>query len=107
MKKVTKATVTRVSAKQKFEAYKANALAFINTLRYPTTQSFFSVKGYEKTPTGVKPNVINVPELLAIVGTATKLGKRIEVRTSGADMGGQIDIVLVDAVPPMPFDLQF
>ena len=105
--KKAKETVTRVSAKQKFETYKVSALAFISKLRYPNTQSFFSVKGYEKTPTGVKPNVINVPELLAIVGTAAKLGKRIEVRTSGAGMDSQIDIVLVDAVPPVPFNLQF
>ena len=107
MKKVTKETVTRVSAIQKFEAYKASALEFIARLRYPNTQSFFSVTGYEKTPTGVKPNVINVPELLAIVGTANKLGKRVEIRTSGAEKGGQIDVVLVDSIPSIPNELRY
>jgi hypothetical protein len=92
----SKVVATRISPKQKLAHYRTAALAFIASLRYPTTQSFFSVKGYEKTPTGPKPNVINVPELLAIVGTARALGKQVVISSSGVDMGGQIDVSLVD-----------
>ena len=104
-KKISKSTTTRTSAKQKLTAYKEAALGFISTLRYPTTQSFFSVKGYEVTPTGKKPSHISVPELLAIVGTAKRLGKNIQLSTSGVDDGGQIDVLFVDAAPSVPFNL--
>ena len=106
MKKQKAESKTRVSAKQKFNDYKQRAQAFIAKLRYPDTQSFFSVKGYEVTPTGKKPSHIAVPELLAIVGTASRLGKKIEIRTSGVDDGGQIDFVFVAATPSVPFDLR-
>ena len=104
-KTLVQETTTRTSAKQKLTAYKEAALGFIHTLRYPTTQSFFSVKGYEVTPTGKKPNHISVPELLAIVGTAKRLNKNIQLNTSGVDDGGQIDLSFVDAAPSVPFDL--
>jgi hypothetical protein len=104
-KKISKTTTTRTSAKQKLTAYKERALLFIRMLRYPDTRAFFSVKGYEITPTGKKPSHISVPELLAIVGTAKRLGKNIQLSTSGVDDGGQIDVLFVDAAPGVPLDL--
>jgi hypothetical protein len=108
MKKATRVAVaaTRISAKQKFENYKSRALAFISKLRYPNTESFFSVTGYEVVNGMKKPNHISVPEMLAIVGTAKRLGKNIQVNTSGVGDGGQIDFVFVDAPnPTVPFEL--
>lgn len=88
--------ITRLTPTQKLAAYKVAALAFINTLRYASTESFFSVKGYETVNGAKKPSTISVPELLAIVGTAKRLGKQIIVQTSGVDDGGQIDFVFAN-----------
>jgi hypothetical protein len=87
--KETKEVTTRTSTKQKF------------------TESFCSVKGYETVNGVKKPSMIPVPELLAIVGTAKRLGKNIQINTSGVDDGGQVDFVFVDAPPAVPFDLQY
>jgi hypothetical protein len=43
--------------------------------------------------------------LLAIVGTAKRLGKNIQLSTSGVDDGGQIDVLFVNAAPGVPLDL--
>jgi hypothetical protein len=97
--------VTRVSAKQKLDAYKGAAFIYISKLRTPGTQSAFSVKGYEVTPTGKKPNALSAPELLAIVNTARKLGKIVQLTTSGISDGGQLDFQFVDAPADIPSDL--
>ena len=107
-KKVKKAAVstTRTSLKQKFEAYRDVASRYIFRLQNPITNSFFSVKAYETTPTGKKPNAINAPELLAIVGTAKKLGKTIRLDISGVGDTAQLDVVLVDTPPALPAELR-
>ena len=102
-KKVKKAAVstTRTSLKQKFEEYRAAASAYVYRLQNPYNTPFFSVKAYETTPTGKKPNAVNVPELLAIVGTAKKLDKTVRLDISGVGDTAQLDVVLVDT-PPAP-----
>jgi hypothetical protein len=107
MAKQVKETVTRISAKQKFEAYKTAALQYIRTLRNPATQSFFSVVGYEKVDGKLKPSTISAPELLAIVGTAKRLGKNIQINTFGADNGGRLDFIFVDEPADIPQNLIF
>jgi hypothetical protein len=92
--KVVKPTLKAVQAQ--FAAYKVNALALINKFRYAGAETFFSVKGYEKVEGKLKPNVINVPELLAIVGTAKRLGKLVVLTTSGVEDGGQVNVLLQD-----------
>ena len=101
--KTPKVTVKSVQAA--FDAYRTAAMTYIYKLRNPNTESFFSVKGYEKVEGRLKPNVINVPELLAIVGTANRLGKNITITTSGVELGGQVDIKFVDAPAPLPTEL--
>lgn len=102
-----KSEVTRVSAKQKFENYKSLALQFINTLRYPLTQTAFSITAYQVVPgVGKKPNAISAPELGAIVGTARKLGKLVQVNFTGVDDGGTLNFVFVDSMPPTPNELR-
>lgn len=103
MKKIQ---AVRVSAKQKFENYKTLALQFINTLRYPLIQTAFSVTAYQVVPGGKKPNAISAPELGAIVGTAQKLGKFVQVTFTGVDDGGTLNFVFVDSIPPTPRELQ-
>jgi hypothetical protein len=104
MKKETKKeTAVRLSAKQKLTQYKHDALTFINILKRPAQQLAFSVSGYQKTEGGgKKPNVLSAPELLAIVGTAAKLGKQVHVSISGVDDGGQLNFYFVDAPPATP-----
>src|ERR1039458_2039936 len=93
MKKATKSVApvapVRVTLKQKFEQYRSTARAYIYSISNPSQTLAFSVKGYEVTPTGKKPNALSAHELLAIVGTAAKLGKSITVTSSGIDDGGQ------------------
>lgn len=96
MAKKSAVKITRTSPKQLLAAYKVAAMAFINSLRYANTEPFFSVKGYEVVNGAKKPNSISVPELLAIVGTAKRLGKNIIVQTSGVADGGQIDFVFTN-----------
>jgi hypothetical protein len=102
MPRKQKATLKSVQAA--FDAYRDAAVKYIYRLRNPNTESFFSVKGYEKVEGRLKPSVINVPELLAIVGTANRLGKKITITTSGVDDGGQVDVHFVDAPAPLPIE---
>ena len=67
----------------------------------------FSVRGYEVTTTGKKPNVFHVPELLAIVATAARLGKKVEVTVSGVGDAAQVDFRFVDTAPSVPNDLVY
>lgn len=106
MPKAKQSTTPRVSLKQKFAAYREAASKYISQLRYPSTEQFFSVKGYEKVEGRLKPNVINVPELLAIIGTANRLGKNITITTSGVELGGQIDVLFVDRPTAIPVEIR-
>ena len=94
------------SLKQKFAEYRGIATNYIYSLQNPRVQSFFSVKAYETTPTGKKPNAINAPELLAIVGTAKKLGKTIRLDISGVGDAARLDVVLVDTPETRPDELR-
>ena len=97
---------TRTSLKQKFAAYRAAASAYVYLLQHPYNTPFFSVKAYETTPTGKKPNAVNVPELLAIVGTAKKLGKTVRLDISGVGDTAQLDVVLVGTPQALPAELR-
>jgi hypothetical protein len=100
------APVTRITAKQKFTAYRDAASSYIYGLQNPIQNSAFSVKGYEVTPTGKKPNFMSAPEVLAIVMTARKLGKTVNVTTSGVADGGQLDFYFVDGPRPLPEEMR-
>jgi hypothetical protein len=106
MKKVKATATTRTSLKQKFAAYRSTASSFIYSLQNPFVTPFFSVKAYETTPTGKKPNAVNVPELLAIVGTAKKLGKIIRLDISGTGDTAQLDVLYADAPAALPAELR-
>jgi hypothetical protein len=97
---------TRTSLKQKFTAYRAAVSNYIYSLQNPAHTLAFSVKGYEVTPTGKKPNALSAPELLAIVNTANKLDKRVELRTSGVGDGGQLDFSFVDISAGVPAEMR-
>ena len=97
---------TRTSLKQKFAAYRDVASVYIFGLQNPYTTPFFSVKAYETTPTGKKPNAINAPELLAIVGTAKKLGKTVRLDISGVGDAATLDVVLVETPASLPAELR-
>jgi len=104
-KKSSKTITTRTSAKQKFAAYKTEALEFINCLRYPTSHAF-SVKSYETTPMGKKAVILSAPEILAITSTARMLGKTVRVSTSGSGDTATLDFSFVDPPDkPIPFSL--
>jgi hypothetical protein len=107
MKKASKEVVTRITLKQKFEAYRSAAVSYAYQLRNPNQQLAFSVKGYEVTPTGKKPNAVSAPELLAIVSTAAKLGKYVRISTSGVEDGGQLNFYFTDQPADCPTELRY
>lgn len=105
MKTKVKQQLLRVSAKQKFEAYKHKALVYITSLRNPLSKAAFSVASYVTIAGVKKPSTISVPELLAIVGTAGQLGKEVRVTVSGREDGGQVNFIYVDQIPAIPNEL--
>ncbi len=104
-KKTAVTKTTRTSAKVKLAEYKIRALQFIHSLRYPGTQNIFTIKGYEKVNGVAKPNHASVPELLAIVGTANKLGKKVQISVNGYSDGAELSFDFVDAGGSIPFEL--
>lgn len=89
----------------KLQVLKSIAFAFAQKIAYPNAQEAFSVKAYEVTPTGKKPNALSAPEVAAIVGTAAKLGKKVEVRLTGVGDGGTLQFLFVDQNPSIPAEL--
>jgi hypothetical protein len=72
-------------------------------LRTAKTQIAFSITGYTKEK---KPNAISVPELIAIVGTAQKLGQQVTLSISGVEDGATLSVRFTDNVV-LPYDLQY
>lgn len=103
-KKVVTKT-TRTSAKAKLTEYKNLALQFIHSVRYPSTANIFTIKGYEKVNGVTKPNHASVPELIAIVGTASKLGKKVQISVNGYSDGAELSFDFVSSMPDTPFEL--
>jgi hypothetical protein len=101
-----KAKITLKSVQEQFAAYRGAATSYIYSLQNPHTEQFFAVKGYEKIDGVLKPGKISVPELLAIVGTANRLGKNITITTSGVENGGQINVQFVDRPANIPSELR-
>jgi hypothetical protein len=95
-------TPTRVSSKEKFNTYKNAVYAYIQALQHPGRQQAFSLTAYEVTPTGKKPNALSVPEVLAIVGTASKLGKNVQIEISGVGDNATLSAYFVDRPAPTP-----
>jgi hypothetical protein len=100
-----KTKITLKSVQEQFAAYRNAATSYISSLRNPRTEDFFSVKGYEKIEGVLKPGKISVPELIAIVGTANRLGKNITITTSGVENGGQINVQFVDRPAGVPVEI--
>jgi hypothetical protein len=98
---------TRVSSKEKFNTYKNAAYGYILTLLQPKKQEAFRLTAYEVTPTGKKPNALSVPEVLAIVGTASKLGKNVQIEISGVGDNATLSAYFVDRPAPTPDYLEF
>ena len=101
------AKTPRVSAKQKLFEYKTLALEYIGRLRNPGIAPGFSVTSYTVTPTGKKANVISVPELGAIVGTARQLGSEVRVRFTGTDDNAKVIFEYVNAPANIPAGLLY
>lgn len=106
MKKVIVPKISKPTLKEKFAAYRSAVSTYIYQLQNPGRQIAFSVKGYEVTPTGKKPNALSAPEVLAIVLTAEKLGKNITVTTSGLDDGGQLNFYFTDKPAERPSEMR-
>lgn len=45
-----------------------------------------------------KPNALSVPEMIAIVGTAQKLGQKVELKISGVENGASLNVYFVEDV---------
>ncbi len=95
-KKITTVKTPRVSPKQQLAEYRAKALGFIQTLRYPKTLQAFNTKSYEVVE-GKKMLVkVSIPEIFAIVATAKQLGKQVQLTTGGYGENGTLYFQYVD-----------
>lgn len=93
-----KETKTRTSAKQKFAEYRSKVSDFIHRVINPRTSTILKLASYSPDK---KPNAASVPELLAIVGTAQKLGKVVIVQISGIN---ELEFAYFDK-PEYPLEL--
>jgi hypothetical protein len=105
MAKKVKTKTTRVSANMKHIEYKNRATAFIQSMRHPERSGIFSVKAYEVLNGAKKPSFMSVPELLAIVGIAAKLGKKVEVTVSQVGDAATVNFDFVAGTPSLPLEL--
>jgi hypothetical protein len=104
-KATAKTKTTRTSMKQQFQEYRNIVLAYISVLRNPVTRPAFFVKGYDVTPAGKKPNVVNIPELIAIVGTAGQLGNMVTLHITGTGDAARLEFRYVGNCPSYPPEL--
>lgn len=103
--KAKKSATPVVKTPSKLQVIKTIAQQFAAKVAYPNSQEAFSVKTYETTPTGKKPNALSAPEVAAIVGTAAKLGKNVQVRISGSGDNLTLVFYFVDQTPSIPSEL--
>ena len=83
MAKKTSETKTRISPKQRFEAYKTLALNTLRAVMSPKTRQFADLTSHEMVNGVLKPNTVQVSELISITQTAQALGNTVRLGYDG------------------------
>ena|ERR1700677_1178388 len=100
IKKTKESPKPRVSAKQRFDAYKALAVNTLSKVLYPPKRRAAAITSHEMVNGILKPNAINITELISMSQTAKALGHYIRLSAEGEGPKAQLIITFVAELPP-------
>jgi hypothetical protein len=98
MAKKTAITKVRISAKQRFEAYKTLALNTLRAVMNPNTRQFADLTSHEMVNGVLKPNTVQVSELISITQTAQALGNTVKLSYDGQGPKARLILTFVENV---------
>ena len=98
MAKKTSETKTRISPKQRFAAYKTLAINTLRAVMSPRTRQFADLTSHEMVNGVLKPNTIQVSELISITQTAQALGNTVRLGYDGNGPKARLVLTFVENV---------
>ena len=98
MAKKTAEIKTRISPKQRFEAYKTLALNTLRAVMSPRTRQFADLTSHEMVNGVLKPNTIQVSELISVTQTAQALGNTVRLGYEGYGPKARLILTFVENV---------
>jgi hypothetical protein len=98
MAKKTAAIKTRISPKQRFEEYKTLAINTLRAVMSPRTRQFADLTSHEMVNGVLKPNTVQVSELISITQTAQALGNTVRLGYDGNGPKARLILTFVENV---------
>ncbi len=98
MAKKTAKTKTRISPKQRFDAYKTLALNTLRAVMSPKTRQFADLTSHEMVNGVLKPNTVQVSELISITQTAQALNNTVRLGYEGNGPKARLILTFVENV---------
>jgi hypothetical protein len=98
MAKKTAKIKTRISTKQRFEAYKTLAINTLRAVMSPKTRQFADLISHEMVNGVLKPNTVQVSELISITQTAQALGNTVRLGYDGQGPKARLILTFVENV---------
>ena len=98
MAKKTPKTKARISPKQRFEAYKTLALNTLRAVMSPKTRQFADLTSHEMVNGVLKPNTVQVSELISITQTAQALRNTVRLGYEGNGPKARLILTFVENV---------
>lgn len=98
MAKKTAEIKTRISPKQRFEAYKTLARNTLRAVMSPRTRQFADLTSHEMVNGVLKPNTVQVSELISITQTAQALGNTVRLEYAGQGPKARLILTFVENV---------
>jgi hypothetical protein len=89
----------RVSAKQRFDAYRDLAVNTLYKALNPSNRRAAAITSHEMVNGILKPNAINITELISMSQTAKALGHYIRLSAEGEGPKAQLIITFVTELP--------
>ena len=98
MAKKTAAIKTRISLKQRFSDYKMLAINTLRAVMSPRTRQFADLTSHEMVNGVLKPNTVQVSELISITQTAQALGNTVRLGYDGNGPKARLILTFVENV---------
>jgi hypothetical protein len=98
MAKKTAVTKVRISAKQRFDEYKTLAIHTLRAVMNPATKQFADLTSHEMVNGALKPNTVQVSELISITQTAQALGNSVRLSYDGQGPKARLILTFVENV---------
>ena len=98
MAKKTAKTKTRISLKQRFSDYKMLAINTLRAVMSPRTRQFADLTSHEMVNGVLKPNTVQVSELISITQTAQALGNTVRLGYDGNGPKARLILTFVENV---------